>query len=73
GNPAVGRTPAARRMPVAGRSPAADRIQVVGRMPVADQPDNQAAARSPNPAAFAAGRVVRHGLHPVGGRGISQR
>jgi hypothetical protein len=50
-----------------------DRIQDLGRMPVADQPDNQVAARSPNPAAFAAGRVVLHGLHPVGGRGISQR
>lgn len=63
----VGRTPGAgHKLPV-------DRIQVVGHMPAADQPDNQVAARSPNPAAFAAGRVVRHGLHPVGGRGISQR
>jgi hypothetical protein len=66
-------------MPVVGRTLRVDhtlrmdRIQDLGRMPVADQPDNQVAARSPNPAAFAAGRVVRHGLHPVGGRGISQR
>ena len=33
-----------------------------------DQPDNQAAVCSPCPAAV----VVGHGLHPVGGRGISQ-
>ena len=66
----VDRSRAAVRTPVAGR------MRAAGRSREADQPDNQAAARSPCSVAFEKavepGPVVRHGLHPVGGPGISQ-
>jgi uncharacterized protein YqeY len=72
-NPAPGRSRAAhrrsrvvdRRRAAVFRTPAGDsRLAHTSR--AADQPSNQAAGCSPDPEA------VRHGLHPVGARGISQ-